>query len=295
MARTTRIPGVVVSSREVIAFGQPRRPFGDLYHALLTTSWKRLFLLVAVAYVGANALFALGYLALGDSVEHVQPGSFSDLFFFSVQTMATIGYGLFAPKTFGAEVLVTIEAFVGLLGLAVVTGLVFSKFSRPTARVLFGRVAVVTMFDRIPSLLVRMANERANQIVEARLTLSLVRDEVTAEGVPVRRVHDLKLVRGQNPFFALTWMAIHPITRDSPLHGLDPRSMTAGDTSIVAILIGFDETFAQTVHARYAWRAEDVVFGSRFVDVISTRDDGLRQIDYTRFHDTVPDATSRIP
>ena len=102
-------------------------------------------------------------------------------------------------------------------------------------------------------------------------------------------------MRGQNPFFALTWTAIHPITRESPLHGLDARSMTAEDMSIVAILIGFDETFAQTVHARYAWRAEDVAFGSRFVDVLSTRDDGLRQIDYTRFHDIVPDATSRIP
>jgi inward rectifier potassium channel len=295
MARERRLPGQVASAREVVAVGQRRRPLGDLYHALLTTSWTRLFLLVAIAYVGANALFALGYMALGDSVEHVEPGNFSDLFFFSVQTMATIGYGLFAPKTFGAEVLVTIEAFVGLLSLALVTGLVFSKFSRPTARVLFSRVAVVTTYDGVPSLLVRMANERANQIAEARLQLSLVRDELTAEGVAVRRVHDLALVRAQNPFFALTWTAIHPITRESPLHGLDARALAVGETSIVATLVGFDETFAQTVHARHDWRAADVVFGAHFADVLSTRDDGVRQIDYTRFHDVVPDATSRIP
>jgi inward rectifier potassium channel len=291
-SRPRKLSGQLASGREVVAIGMPRRPFRDLYHGLLTTSWTRLFLGFAAAYVGTNALFALGYVALGDSIEHAEPGSVRDAFFFSVQTMATIGYGLLAPKTFAAEILVTIEAFVGLLGFAVVTGLVFSKFSRPTARVLFSRVLVVTDYDGTPSLLVRMANERANQIAEARLTLSLVRDERTAEGAAVRRVHDLSLVRPQNPFFALTWTAIHPILRESPLHGQDAAALERSDTTFVATLVGFDESFSQTIHARQAWSPSEVLFGYRFVDVLSARPDGRRQIDYRKFHEVEPDGSA---
>jgi inward rectifier potassium channel len=293
------LPGQLATGRDVVAIGLERRPFGDVYHVLLTVSWPALFAGAAAIYALVNAAFAAGYLALGDVIEHARPGSFADAFYFSVETFATIGYGNMAPVGDAANLLVVVEAFTGLALVALFTGLVFAKFSRPTARVLFSRAAVVTTYDGVPSLLVRMANERANQIVEARLTLSLVRDERTVEGHPVRRVHDLALRRPQNAFFALTWTAIHPITPESPLHGLDEAALAGSETSIVAILIGFDESFAQTVHARHAWRGDEVRFGHRFQAVLSLREDGRRQIDYRRFHEVEPDGppagSARIP
>ena len=163
--RITRLPG---SGREVVSIGVRNSPLHDSYHSLLTSRWAQFFALVLFAYLGANLLFACGYLAIGDGIEEARPGNFSDAFFFSVQTMATIGYGKMAPRGLAANLLVTLEALIGLLGLALVTGLVFAKFSRPTARVLFSRNMVITRFDGVPSLLLRIANERGNQIAEAQ-------------------------------------------------------------------------------------------------------------------------------
>ena len=173
-----------------------RKPFfNDLYHFFLTTTWPRMFAIVLVVYLGTNAVFAVLYLLGGDCIDHAEQGSFGDAFFFSVQTMATIGYGSMFPKTLYAHILVTLEALTGLLGVAMATGLVFAKFARPSARVLFSRHAIVGPRDGIPSLMFRMANERSTQIVEAQLRVVLVRDEVTREGEAVRRFHELKLSR----------------------------------------------------------------------------------------------------
>ncbi len=293
--RITRMPG---SGREIVSIGVRASPLRDLYHSLLVAPWVAFFVGVLVAYVGANLLFAMGYLAIGDGIEEARPGSFADAFFFSVQTMATIGYGKMAPRGLAANVLVTLEALVGLLGLALVTGLVFAKFSRPTARVVFSRNAIITSFDGVPSLLVRMANERANQIAEAQAHLVLLRTERTPEGDEVRRVHDLKLRRSQSAFFALTWMVVHPITEDSPLFGETPESLRAKDVDLVASLTGLDETLSQSVHARHAWSPAQILWGRRFADVLVTLPDGRRAIDYRRFHELEPEAilpSSRPP
>ncbi len=274
-------------ARSVLALGLRRNLRKDLYHFLLTTSWLRLFLLVMVGYVGSNALFALGYLALGNGIENARPGSFADAFFFSVQTMATIGYGRMAPVSLSANLLVAAEALIGLLSLALITGLIFAKFSRPTARVLFSRVAVVTPYDGIPSLMFRMANERANQIVEAQLNVMIVRNETTVEGDRVRRVHDLALRRDHSALFALTWTAIHPITRESPLHGQDAAALAADETEVVVSLTGFDETLSQTIHARHAYATSEVVWNVRFRDIMSKMPNGLFAIDYRKFHDVL--------
>lgn len=162
----------------IVRIGAPNSLVGDLYHFLLIASWPRLLALFVLSYLGANAVFAGLYVLGGDSIEGARPGSFADAFFFSVQTMATIGYGHLVPRTLWAQVLVTAESFVGLMGLALATGMVFAKFSRPTARVLFSRSAVITARDGVPCLMFRMANQRGNQIVEARihvvLALSLI-------------------------------------------------------------------------------------------------------------------------
>jgi inward rectifier potassium channel len=167
-----------------------------------------------------------------------------------------------------------------------VTGLVFAKFSRPTARVLFSRRAVIAPHERVPSLMFRMANERNNTIVEAQIHVVLVRNETTAEGELMRRFHDLEMSRRQTALFVLSWTAIHPITPTSPLHGATPESLAAAEAEIVVSLLGLDEQFSQTVHARHRYAAADIVWNARLVDVLFR--DGRREIDYEHFHDVVP-------
>jgi inward rectifier potassium channel len=277
--------------RVIVRTGTPRRVLGDLYHALLNAHWSVLLAIFVTYYLVANTLFALAYLAGGDDLANARPGSFEDAFFFSVQTLATIGYGAFAPKTRYANVLVAIEALVGVLGFAIAAGLFFAKFSRPTARVVFSRVAVITPRDGVPSLMLRMANERANQVVEAQVQVSLIRSERTAEGEQVRRFYDLELVRTRTPIFLLSWTVVHPITATSPLYGITPESLAEGEGEVVVSVAGVDETFSQTIRARYSYLPEEIVWGARFVDIMSTLPDGRRRIDYGRFHDVVAETT----
>ena len=266
-----------------------RRGFvDDLYHFLLTSSWPRLLALLLGGYLLSNVFFALAYLGGGDCLSGARPGSFADAFFFSVQTISTIGYGQLVPSTAWANTLVTVESFVGLLGLAMVTGLIFAKFSRPTARVLFSRVAVITPRDGVPCLMFRMANQRGNQIVEARIHVVLATTEATAEGEVIRRLRDLEMLRSQHALFALSWTAVHPITERSPFSGATPESLAATEAEIIVSLTGLDESFSQTVHARHAYGMADIVWGRRFVDILSRTPDGRRHIDSTHFHDTEP-------
>jgi len=259
----------------------------DLYHLLLTSSWPRLLGLLAISYAAANALFALGYLIEPDAIENARPGSFADAFFFSVQTMATIGYGRMVPRTFLANTLVTLETLTGLLALAMITGLVFAKFSRPTARVLFSRVAVIGRRDGVRAFMFRMANERGNNIVEAQVHVALARQEVTAEGESVRRFYDLELARRLNPIFPNTWTVIHPIVDGSPLHHATATSLAAEDARIVVSVVGLDESYAQTVHARHSYGAQDIAWDARFVDIVTRDANGGLRIDYGQFHDVV--------
>jgi inward rectifier potassium channel len=259
-----------------------------MYHLLLVSSWPRLLGILALLYVAVNTGFALAYLIGGDGIAGARPGSFVDAFFFSVQTLATIGYGKMVPHSFLANVLVSVEALFGLVGVAMVTGLVFAKFSRPTARVLFSRVAVIAHRDGIPSLMFRVANARGNNIVEAHMHVVFARNETTAEGESVRRFYDLELARRQNTLFALSWTAIHPIGETSPFHRASRETLAAEGAQLIVSVIGFDESFAQTVHARHSYGVEDIVWGARFVDILSAGPDGQRLVDYRRFHDVVP-------
>jgi inward rectifier potassium channel len=271
--------------RTIVRTGAPPRVLGDAYHALLNAHWSVLLAIFATYYVVANVLFALAYLAGGDDLAHAH--SFTDDFFFSVQTLATIGYGSIAPKTLYANILVAIEAFTGVLGFALATGLFFAKFSRPTARVLFSRVAVVTARDGVPSLMLRLANERANQVVEAQVHIALALSETTAEGEQVRRFYDLALTRTRTPIFVLSWTVVHPITETSPLYGATHDSLMERDGEVIVSVTGIDETFSQAIHARYSYLADEIIWGARFADIMSQLPDGRRHIDYGRFHDIV--------
>ncbi len=257
----------------------------DLYHFLIRSSWKKLIGLFVLLYLGTNACFALAYLVLG-GIENAREGSFFDAFFFSVQTMATIGYGKMSPITAPAHILVTIQAVLGTLEIAVATGITFSKFSQPTARVLWSNHMVIHQRDGVPSLVFRLGNERASNIVEAQLRLTMLRSERTREGETVRRLVDLKLQRDRSAMFALSWLAVHPIDESSPLYGLSPVDLEALDVMLIASVMGTEETFGQTVHSRFQYTWREILPSKRFVDVIGFTADGRRQVDYSKFHDT---------
>lgn len=259
----------------------------DLYHWFLSLRLWSLVGLCAGAYLLLNSFFALLYLLDSEGVANARTGSFADAFFFSVQTMATIGYGSMYPKSVFANLVVTVETVVGLLSFALITGLLFSRFSRPTARVLFSNVAVVSPYNGVPTLMFRVANERRNQLLQAEISVTLLRTERTAEGVEVRRQHDLKLVRDHSAFFSLSWTIMHPIDESSPLWGQTPESLAAGEVELAILLTGTDETFNQMVHGRFAYAAAEIQWNRRLADIIHRTPDGQRIVDYTRFHDTV--------
>jgi inward rectifier potassium channel len=289
MASAPRSTRLQLGFLKIRRIGLRRAIWSDLYHYLIDKSWSRLLGLLAAVYLLANLGFAGLYLAGGDCISGMRPGHFSDAFFFSVQTLATIGYGVMSPRTTYAHLLVTIEAFAGTLFVAVVTGLVFSKFSRPTSRVMWSDRAIITIRDGVPSLVFRVANIRANQIVEAQVRVALARSEQTAEGESVRRFYDLKLVRERNVMFVLTWTVVHPITPESPLFGVDAAQLKATNAQLVCSLIGLDETFSQTVHARHAYQAEDLAWNRRFADIMHD-ENGERILDYSKFNDLQPEA-----
>ncbi|WP_293125798.1 ion channel [Microcoleus sp. bin38.metabat.b11b12b14.051] len=272
----------------IVKLGVPRLHFADLYHKLLILSWPQFFMLICCSYILTNSLFALAYLAGGDCIANARPGSFKDAFYFSVQTMATIGYGAMYPRTDYANTMVTIEALFGLWGVAMVTGLAFSRFSRPTARVIFSRVAVIAPFNGVPTLMYRAGNQRFNQILEAQQRATLIRDEVTSEGEFMRRFYDLQLVRSQSPIFALTWTVMHTIDESSPLYQLTAKDLIECQAEIVITLTGIDDTVSQTIHARHSFVASEIIWNMRFVDIISRTPDGGRVVDYTLFHEVKP-------
>jgi inward rectifier potassium channel len=190
------------ASDRVVAIGLRTGWTGDLYHHLLALPWAAFLTGLSLVYLALNLLFALLYL-LGDrAIANARPGAFSDAFFFSVETLSTIGYGQMSPATLYGNIVMTIEALVGLMLVAVAAGLMFARFSRPTARVVFSKVAVVALFNGVPTLSLRLANARRNQILDAQVSVTLVRDERTAEGEWMRRFYDLQLARQHSPIFA---------------------------------------------------------------------------------------------
>ncbi|BCL34626.1 inward rectifier potassium channel protein [Nostoc sp. MS1] len=260
----------------------------DPYHLLLTIPWSGFLLIICLSYITINIIFALAYWLGGDCIANARPGSFLDLFFFSVQTLASIGYGAMYPKTLYSNIVVTIEAMIGLVGIALMTGLAFARFSRPSARVIFSRVAVITPYNGVPTLMFRTANQRRNLILEAQMRVYLMRDEITTEGEFIRRFHDLKLLRTQTPSFTLSWLALHPIDETSPLYGMSAESLIQTNTNIIISVSGIDEAVAQVVHARHQYTAHNILWNNRFVDIFHHTSDGHRYIDYKYFHDVEP-------
>ena len=255
----------------------------DLYHRTLVMRWPAFLLVGAGLYLAINVLFAFLYWVRPGTIEHGRTGSFTDAFFFSIQTMATIGYGLLTPNGTYANLVVTAETMVSLVFVAFTTGLTFARFSKPTARVTFSRVATIALHNGKPTLSVRLSNSRRNQILEADVSIVILRTEYTEEGFMMRRFYDLPLARGHTPIFALTFTAMHLIDDASPLHGITPERLADEQAELLVTVTGLDETMSQTIHARTSYTADEILFGQRFADMFGYTPEGRMVIDHGRF------------
>lgn len=261
--------------------------FRDAYHAFLRVTWRVALLGIVAFYLGLNALFALAFMATG-GVANAAPGSFADAYYFSVQTMGTLGYGAMYPQGTAANLLVILESVCGLLITAVVTGLVFAKFSHPTARLVFCHRAVICPMEGVPTLMFRVGNERSNQIIDAHIRVVLMRTERTKEGTTFYRMHDLLLSRERSPALTRSFTVMHLITEQSPLFGQTPEMLRATDVEIHISVIGLDDTSFQPVHAQNVYSDAGIVWGARHADVLSEEANGDVILDLRKFHEIVP-------
>ncbi len=283
---------------DAVRKGTPSELRRDIYFYFIEGSWTRVFVALTFLFVVANVLFAALYMLEPGSVLGADNVSFQEAFFFSVQTFSTIGYGVLSPGNAWGNAVVTAEAAVSLLSVALATGLVFAKASRAKASVLFSKPLLLTTMHGKPTLTFRVGNARGNEVVDASVTMTVVLDTITPEGHHLRRLRDLKLTRSRSPIFTLTWTVMHEIDEDSPLNGMNFDSPDLPVVSVIVTLVGHDGTYGQTIYARHQYTVDDLRPNHRFMDVISELEDGRIMIDYGRFHDIEPDepaSTARDP
>jgi inward rectifier potassium channel len=272
---------------EIRIVGDRRAPLSDFYHALLERPWWVTIAAICGTFLTANALFAVAYLVIG-GVAHAAPWSFRDAFFFSVQTMGTVGYGAMFPESTAANLVVTAEAITGLTLTALATGLVFAKFSRSTARLIFTENATISPQNGVATLSLRLGNERGNQIVDAQIKVLLIRTETTSEGRTFYRMLDLGLTRQRALSLSRAWNVVHVIDAGSPLYGETPASLAAKDVELQVQVIGLDDATMQMVHGGHRYFARNILWGHRLADVLSETPDGHLLLDLRKFHDVEP-------
>ena len=266
---------------KIVVVGAAPTPLRDFYHRFLWMRWSTAVGWILCAVLAINILFALAYMLVG-GVEGMAP-TFHDAFFFSVQTLATIGYGVMHPVSTGAHVIVTIEAVVGLLVTALVTGLVFAKFSISSARIVFSKHIALGPMNGVPTLMLRLGNERKSRVVEAQVRLAVVRTEHTREGETFYRMLDLPLARERFPSLARSWTVLHEITPTSPLFGLTPEDFAQQEFEFTISLLGIDETSLQPVYAAHTYFDNEVRWGMRPADMLSETSEGDFVVDVRHF------------
>ncbi len=284
-----------ISGDGVVVIGARSHPLRDAYHSLIKMRWAALLALIAGAFLAMNFLFALGYLATG-GVHGAREGSLRDAFYFSVQTMGTVGYGAMYPETDGANVLMVGEAVVGLILTALATGIVFARFQQSTGMVVFSHRAAISPFDGVPTLALRVGNDRASTIFDAQVRVTLTRTEKTKEGITFYRMYDLPLVRDRAPALNRSFSIMHKIDEASPLRTMSPNACREQEVELLVTLVGTDDTSLQPVHGRHRYTDADLVWGARLADVLRERPDGVLELDVSKFHDVVPtNATDAFP
>lgn len=287
------------------SFNVERRGVGfwssfSAYHAMLTMPWWQFFGLTGLGYIAVNALFAFAYLAcgpgaLGSETAGMQSHTYLRAFFFSVQTLSTIGYGQVVPIGTAANLVVTLEALVGLFGFAIVTGLLFARFSRPTAKMLFSQNAVIAPYRDLSAFEFRVANARSNQLIEVSAKVLLSKFEDT-DGVRTRRYYPLELERSSVVFLPLTWTVVHPIDPTSPLYGETEQTLRESQAEFLVLLSGFDETFSATVQTRTSFVPNEVLWGFKFANafVVQKTSNNKLAVDMRQF-DAVESAQALLP
>jgi inward rectifier potassium channel len=282
-ARVVRFGG-----REIIITEGLRLSFwADISHRCMTASWQAFIGGAALVFIAFNAVFALFYWIGNQPIANVPGGAYIDYLYFSIETLSTAGYGDMHPQTHYGHFIATVELFTGIFSMSLMTGLIFARFSRPSARLLFADHPVISNHEGKPTLMIRLANERHNVIGNATARLWLLRNEVSMEGRSFRRFYELPLVRNEHPALALSWTLYHVLDEESPLHGLNADDLDASGVSLVVVVSGYDVVAAQTVHARRSYDHPDIRFGQRYADILDTSEDGRIRIDYARFHETL--------
>src|SRR6266699_1666751 len=266
----------------------------SLYHWLLTISWPRFLAFITGSYIIVNIFFAFAFLLLGpDALQSSTAGDFAGspfyrAFFFSVDTFATIGYGNIIPVGAAANTLVTIEALLNIVGVALATGVIFARFSRPSARIIYSRNAIVAPYREKTALEFRIANARSSQLIDVQVQAILTKIEQVG-GSAVRKFYDLTLERNRVVFFPLSWTVVHPIDSASPMWGLTHTDLVNGDAELLVLLIGTDETVSQTVHSRSSYQADEIVWGAKFANMfMRTEAEGIIGMNLSRIHEIEP-------
>jgi inward rectifier potassium channel len=268
--------------------GLPSNVLRDLFHHFMTIGWPRLFATLAAFFICFDLLFGLLYHLVPGCIANLNPPGFAGAFFFSVETFATVGYGDMHPQTLYGHLVAMVEIFAGVMSLALITGIMFARFSRPRARFLFTRNAVVRPIDGRTTFVVRAANERQNIVKDASAQLHLLYDDTTVEGMNLRRIVDLPLLRSQHPMFSLGWTIMHVIDATSPLRGETAQSLRAKDASIILSVMGTDDTTGQVLSARMEYTSESIHWNAAFPDLLEEDADGTLRVDYGRFDQVEP-------
>ncbi|MGN6747007.1 MAG: ion channel [Xanthobacteraceae bacterium] len=276
-----------MGGREIETRGLADGFWTDLYHRSMTVSWPIFFGTAAAIFITLNAVFGFLYWLGHDPIANVAANGPLGFFYFSVETLATVGYGDMHPQSHYGHLVATIEIFTGMSFLAVMFGLIFSRFSRPRARFIFAKHPVVTTHEGRPTLMVRIANERNNTISQALSRLWLIRLETTAEGTRFRRYYELSLDRHEHPMFMLSWSIFHVIDETSPLYGATPADLAAVDAALTLNVSGVDDNSAQYLYARKLYSHEAIRWKHRYRDITSFSEDGTTVIDYTVFHEII--------
>ena len=275
-------------SIEFLKINAAPRDWRDSYHWVLSLSWPQFSLFLLGSYLGINTVFAVLYLVSPGAIGEMQPGSFWAAFFFSVETLATVGYGHMFPATLYGHIVVTVEIFLGMVWLAVITGLIFVRFSRPTARIVFSKSLVIGNHDGRPTLMFRVANLRHTSMVDAHFSLVFSRDEKVLEGGDVRRFHDLKVYPERMTRFPAALTIRHTIDAQSPLHGETAETLAASDAFFLAEVTSVETVMAATVQSERDYSCSELRWGERFVDIYEELGNGRLQVDYGRIHETEP-------
>jgi inward rectifier potassium channel len=276
-----------IGGREVIAEGLRLNFWADISRRCMTASWPAFIAGAALVFVAFNAVFAFFYWIGNQPISDVPDGAYIHYLYFSIETLSTAGYGDMHPQTHYGHFVAAIELFTGIFSMSLMTGLIFARFSRPNARLLFADHPVISSHDGKPTLMIRFANERHNIIGNATARLWLLRNEASLEGQSFRRFHELRLLRNEHPALALSWTLYHVLDEESPLYGLDAEGLEQAAVSMVVVVSGYDVVAAQTVHARKSYDHSDIRFGQRYADILDTSEEGRLRIDYGRFHETL--------